>query len=58
MYEKMKAAQALAESLGTVTGCATVAGTEYGDPGYVFTGTTADGKKFRLEYHEGHGDDS
>lgn len=58
MYEKMKAAQSFAESLGTVIGCETVTETRYGDPGYVFTGSTADGKKFRLEYHEELGDDS
>lgn len=58
MYEKMKAAQAFAESLGTVSGCETTQETQYGDPGYVFTGTTVDGKKFRLEYHEEPGNDS
>lgn len=58
MYEKMKAAQAFAESLGTVTTCEIIQGTQYGDPGYAFTGSTADGKKFRLEYHEESDDDS
>ena len=58
MYEKMKAAQEFAESLGTVIGCETIAENQYGDPGYVFTGTTANGKKFRLEYREESGNDS
>lgn len=58
MYEKMKAAQAFAESLGTVIGCETITENRYGAPGYVFTGSTADGKKFRLEYREEPGDDS
>lgn len=58
MYEKMKAAQAFAETLGTVIGCETVGKTQYVDPGYVFIGSTADGKKFILQYHEEPGDDS
>lgn len=58
MYEKMKAAQMLAESMGTIISCGTIEGGEYTDPGFYFSGTTGDGKKFTLTYHEENGDDS